>query len=184
MVGFMILALAAGPGGMPAHDVPIVHPRVGVARAVPADEILKSPERRIRAMDQRVARLLSDGVRRSTTFAALVSALQGTDVIVYIEANNHLPARLGGRLLLQAVTERERYVRVQVRAALPPNQAIEVIAHELQHAIEVAQNPSVVDEKGLLDLYQRIGYLSFEDRGFDTRAAKRTGEIVRQELRG
>ena len=47
--------------------------------------LLNSPERRVRATDPRLHSLLAEGLNRSRTFASLVTALNRTDVIVYIE---------------------------------------------------------------------------------------------------
>jgi len=185
MVGCLTFtfALAAMGGGPPSHDARAVHPvREAVASPAVAD-LLTGDSRRIRAMDSRTRHLLQEGVRRSRTFAALVTAIHRTDVIVYVQAMEALPSKIGGRLLLQAVTPHERYLRVQIRRSLRLNEAIEVMAHELQHALEVAGEPSVLDEAGLVALYRRIGYATSGEHWFDTLAARRTGEQVRVELR-
>lgn len=184
MVWFLALVLTGLAGSTSAHDTRRLGPAIDTARPAPAVAQLASDTRRVRAMDERAAQLLDAGVHRSPTFAGLVTALHDTDVIVYIETTDRLPATMGGRLLLQAVTPHERYVRVQVRARLRQNEGIEVMAHELRHALEVATEASVIDEAGFVALYERIGYRSRAHRGFDTDAARRTGETVRQELRG
>ena len=48
--------------------------------------LLNSPERRVRATDARLRSLLAEGLHRSRTFASLVTALNRSDVIVYIES--------------------------------------------------------------------------------------------------
>jgi hypothetical protein len=179
-----VLLVLAAVASDPSHSAP-AHDRVVAASAADsAAALLRSEFRRVRAVDGQATRLLAEGVRRSPTFASLISAIQLTDVIVYVESRNNLPAKMGGRLVLQAVTARERYVRVHVRANLRSSEGIEVVAHELRHVLEIAAEPSVVDEAGLVALYERIGYPSLVDRGYDTDAAKRTGRAVRRELRG
>jgi hypothetical protein len=65
-------------------------------------------------------------------------------------------------------------------------QLIALIGHELQHAVEIADAPSVVDSRSLRMEYQRIGYLTRRFRGprlsFDTRAANDIGHRVLREI--
>jgi hypothetical protein len=178
------VSFAAAPAATPAERAP--------RAATPArldDALLHGEARRVRAMDGRVQNLLSAGVRRSPAFAGLLTALQETDVIVYVEATMNMPSDVTGRLLLQAVTPSERYLRIQYRATLPGDRAIEVVAHELRHALEIAEERSVTDSTGLGALYQRIGHRSTlahapARKGYETLAALQTGDIVRTELSG
>jgi hypothetical protein len=178
------VSFAAAPAATPAERAP--------RAATPArldDALLHGEARRVRAMDGRVQNLLSAGVRRSPAFAGLLTALQETDVIVYVEATMNMPSDVTGRLLLQAVTPSERYLRIQYRATLLGDRAIEVVAHELRHALEIAEERSVTDSTGLGALYQRIGHRSTlahapARKGYETLAALQTGDIVRTELSG
>lgn len=182
MVCLLTLALASFAGSTPAATAPCC-PRIADApHHATAVALLAADTRRIRAMGRRMDRLLADGVRRSTTFADLVTAIHATDVIVYVEPMFDFPPEMAGRLLLQAVTTTGRYLRVQVRATLPGDQTIAVIAHELRHALEVAGDASVVDEPGLIALYRRIGHVNPRTRGYDTDAATLAGLVVRDEL--
>lgn len=180
----LVLALAGPDGSTPA--APAAHdPRVvTLPPAAVAAAIFRAEARRIRTMDARITKLLADGVQRSSTFATMVAALQESDVIVYIELKPRLSSKLAARLLLQGVAGGQRYLRVQVRPNLPNDQMIAIIAHELRHALEVAADASVVDQAGLLSLYERIGYRTASTGGYDTEAARRAGETVHLELRG
>jgi hypothetical protein len=179
LLPLVIISLTADPSTPVAHD-----PIVTTTPPPPATALLRAESRRVRAMDPRAERLLAEGMRRSRTFASLMSSVQKTDVIVYVEVTRQLPARIGGRLLFQALTQHERYLRVQILESLRPHQAIEVLAHELRHVLEVADEPSVVDEAGLAALYRRIGYPSVGHGGYDTNAARLTSHVVRRELGG
>lgn len=185
MVWLLALTLA-GPAGSTSAMHADYDPALVVAGSpvLTAAAILASETRRTRSMERRIMRLLSDGARRSTTFAAIVTAVQKTDVVVYIETRYRLPSKTAGRLLLQGVAGGQRYLRVQIRPNMPDDQTIAIIAHELRHALEVAAEASVVDQAGLASLYQRIGYPSSEVRGYDTEAARRAGDRVHAELRG
>lgn len=152
------------------------------AAQLPQD-LLLSRWRRVRSAEPRIRDLLIDGVRRSRTFAELIVQVQRSDVIVYIEFHK-LPLETTGRLLLQAMAGRVRYLRVQIRAGMPWDETIAVIAHELRHALEVAAEPDVVDVPALEGLYRRIGFETQVHLGFDTDAVRETGRRVRAELRG
>jgi len=192
MIWLLTLALA-GPLPAPApngdsnahapHTI-VPAPLTGAPRSLSAEALLRAEHRQIRGMDRRVDALVAEGIRRSATFSRLVSDLHETDVIVYVESTFNLPATQAGRLLLQAATGARRYLRVQVRATLQKDQVLAVLAHELRHALEVAADPSVIDEQALVALYTRIGHVSAETKGYDTQAAKDAGEQVREELLG
>ena len=60
-----------------------------------------------------------------------------------------------------------------------------IVGHELQHAVEIASAPNVVDDQSFKRLFTRIGYsgcLSARGEQFETTAALETGERVREEF--
>ena len=179
MLWLLSLALTpalAGPPAPTAMDrAPADHPAMAM---------LASPERRVRSTDARITRLIAEGVQRSRTFASIVEALGRTDVIVYIQPSRDLPTTISGRLLLLPAVGQFRYLRVQVRANLTARELIALIGHELQHALEVAEDRSVRDTPALVSLYQRIGRPLRGSHSFDTAAAEATGRQVREELVG
>ena len=153
---------------------------------VPEDhDLLSAPDRRVRSADRRIVGLLATGMERSPTFAHLVRALNATDVIVYIEPTRLLPRTLAGRLLLLPRAGEHRYLRIQVRTDLPRSELIALIGHELRHALEVAADPTVRDDRAMLALYQRIGRATPGTlHAFDTEEAQVAGRRVRFELVG
>jgi hypothetical protein len=147
-----------------------------------AQDLLAAESRRIRSSEKRLNMLLADGVRRSRSFADLVARLHNTDVIVYVETSHDLTSDTLGRILMQTIAGGQRYLRIQVRAMMPGDHVIAVLAHELHHALEVAGDKSVVDELSLAGLYRRIGHSSYGVRGFDSDGARAAGIRVRDEL--
>src|SRR5262249_51318219 len=141
-----------------------------------------SPERHVRATHPRIQSLLTEGFTRSRTFAAMLSALGDTDVIVYIETTLSLPKDTMGRLTMVPVPGKYRYLRVQIRADLPTSEAISLIGHEMQHAVEIAREGQVRDAVGMIKLYERIGHSSGGEHNYDTSAAQDTGRRIRREL--
>jgi hypothetical protein len=75
-------------------------------------------------------------------------------------------------------------VRVRVTLwSLTLGEAIPWFAHELQHAIEVAQAPEVTDARSLAQLYRRIGWEGQAGR-FESNRARAIGNLVRNQLAG
>ena len=149
-----------------------------------AHAVMTSPTRHVRGVDKRMRQAVEEGLRRSGTFASLVLALDRTDVIVYIETAQGLPSHLSGRMLLAAGPEGLRYLRIQVAADPDVIELIALVGHELQHALEVANAPSVRDQKSLAALYEAIGHTGTRVHYYDTAAAQDAGRRVRTELRG
>ena len=140
-----------------------------------------SPTARVRGVTPAIAQLVTDATRRSPTFAALVAALEHSDVIVHIEDAPHLPQRTEGRLMFTVATGGVRYLRVQILRGMGPTHAISVIGHELQHAVEVAEHREVRDVASFVTLYERIGERGHRGQ-YDTAAARNAGHKVRNEL--
>jgi hypothetical protein len=156
---------------------------LGGARGVPppAAPVLDSNSRHVRSTDRTIGKLLRDGYRHSPTFAALLERLEQSDVYVYVEDVPRLAGALEGRLLVLPPSHGFRYVRIQLARRGAPNDWIAVLGHELRHAVEVADDPHVLDTDSLIALYRRIGI----DRGnneYDTLEAQETGKRVLKEL--
>jgi hypothetical protein len=139
-----------------------------------------APLARVRAAAA-ATKWLDDIVARSSTARGLIERLAATDVIVYIEvtASAQVPT---ARTKLVTVTPSARFLRIGISSLLPPNQVPALIAHELQHAVEIAESPEVRDDQGVRRLYERIGRLDRVDR-YETDAAVSIERAVRGELR-
>lgn len=146
--------------------------------------MVSAPTRHVRAVGGAMSSVLTEGIRRSETFAQLVLALDQSDVIVYIESGRKMPAAIAGRLFLVAGPEGHRYLRIQVTGHPQSKEIIALVGHELRHALEVAEFPAVRDEASLIALYERIGHRSSGAHQYDTIAAQDTGRQVRAELDG
>ena len=136
---------------------------------------------RVRGATPEMTRVIEQGIKRSSTFAALVAALNRTRVIVYVQESRELPGGVDGHLAVTNGRNRQRYLRAQVLSGLGLDDTIAIVGHELQHALEVAEHDEVTDAKSLGELYRRIGIQAPHGR-FDTAAAQATGKRVRVEL--
>jgi hypothetical protein len=135
----------------------------------------------VRTTDHRIRSLIEEAARRSVTFARLYSRLQETDIILFVEPSSELKKTLCGRLVFITATPLARYVRADIRADLARTEMISTIAHEMQHALEIASAPRVRDQSALAGLYQHIG-LGEYPRMFDTELAQEVARQVRREL--
>ena len=178
-----ILALLAvtfpGPaeGGKANHNAVRVKPT--------AAELLNSPTRNVRATSVEAQDLLARGVARSQTFSRLMAALDGSDVIVYVEVTRTLPSAVAGRLLFATtVPQGPRYLRVQITSDGTTSVRIAALGHELQHAVEVSTAPEVRCENSLAKFYERIGTEGAIPRSYDTLAAQVAGRQVLIEVQG
>ena len=142
---------------------------------------LDSPNRHVRTQDRSIRLLLKRGFTHSATFARLMTRLEESDIIVYVEEVPRLPGALEGRMMMLTAAHGRRYVRIQLALRGATDDAIAVLGHELQHAVEVAQETGVIDQATLAALYRRIGTRGGPEV-YDTWAAQDVGRIVRREL--
>jgi hypothetical protein len=152
--------------------------------SIAAEPITDTPRRPpIRSTDRRLRALLEEGLRLSPTLRGLVARLHASDVVVYVRCDG--PSGADGRLTFLSKAGGYRYVVVRM-ARFPRTQQIALMAHELQHAVEIADTPDIVDGPSLVREYTRIGYENpwsqLPGVSFDTRAAVRAGEQVLKEL--
>ena len=183
MTWFLTFTLAAALAG-PANDSKTPLSVAAPSLAEMAANLLTADNRRLRAATPRITTVITEGIRRSRTFASLVADLHQTNVIVYVETSMGLPNDVAGRILFASAAGDQRYLRVQVRATLNRDAMISVIAHEMRHALEVAAEQSVVTEKTLEEFYRRVGDATHAGGGYDTEAARAAQRIVRSELIG
>jgi hypothetical protein len=117
---------------------------------------------------------------RSATFRTLVVRVDASDGIVYVEPGT---CRTGPRACLLRVTPggANRFFRVHVQTNRPEWDLIGAIAHELWHVIEVLGDRSVRNSAAMHLFYERQGLRT--SSGFETKAAIRTGDQVRREVR-
>src|SRR5436190_13344063 len=71
--------------------------------SIPYAALLTDPLRRVRTTDPLVRSLMVEGMRRSVTFGELVTAMNASDVIVYIQRVSRLPPTIAGQLMIVPV---------------------------------------------------------------------------------
>ena len=77
---------------------------------------------------------------------------------------------------------RFRYLRISLNPANTRRQMITMIGHELQHAVEIAGEPTVRSKRDLEKYYERIGIGGRAGDTWDTEAARHAGRRVDREV--
>jgi hypothetical protein len=135
---------------------------------------------RVRSSMPRIVALLSEASMRSRTFRGLVSSIERTDGIVYVEPGR---CRHGVRACLSlSITAAGgfRILRVLIDAAGDVFELMATIGHELRHALEILTEPTVRTTEQAYLFYAREAATNRE--AFETAAAIRAGLTVEQEL--
>jgi len=144
-----------------------------------------APVHHVRASDAKVAALLNAGMSHSTTFREIVDTLDRSDVVVYVESKTDRQA-LGGYLKHSVVAAGEyRYLQIAIEARGSERRLVSLLAHELQHAVEVSQHKDVRDARAMEQLFNSLA-IKFGCDGStctETQAAKDVEATVNAELK-
>jgi len=139
----------------------------------------------IRILDPILKELFDHGVGQSPTFRALIEKVEATPILVFVEADIRMPARIGARLSFVTSVNGLRYVRVHVDCTLSPRRQIALLAHELQHALEIGERTDILDVEDMESLYENIGFESLDNgshKSFETEAAIAVQHAVDDEI--
>jgi len=145
------------------------------------------PLPRIRILDPVLKSLFEHGTTQSPTLRALVEKVEAASILVFVEGGIQMPDRIGARLNFVTSINGVRYVRVDIDCTLPPRRQVALLAHELQHALEIADRSDIQDVEAMESLYEDIGFQTFEHgrhKSFETEAARAAQEAVDEELGG
>ena len=137
----------------------------------------------LRPIDAQMRGLVQAGREQSPSFSALADRLAATDVVVYIKCAPLRP-HVHGELIFLGAAGGVRYVMVRVAPHLTTQRKIAILGHELQHALEIAERPEIVDSTTLARAYEQFGYTRRTGSrvDFDTAAAIGTGNTIWREV--
>ena len=126
---------------------------------------------------------LETGVAHSELFRELVDRIDASDVVVHLLYDPDPTPGVAGHLTFAASAGGVRYVRIAIAPRLGGYDLLAILGHELQHAVEIADAPSVVDQASMAAFYATVGERRATDRGttFDTAAAVAAGARIRRE---
>ena len=132
----------------------------------------------VRGLDHRAALLLDDGRTRSATFRRLCDTLEQSDVIVLVKTGT---LKTPAQTMFVSAKPGARFVRITLALPEMDDVLLAWLAHELQHAVEIASAPEVVNGQTMFDFFCRYGQL-IPSRGPCTREAQRIRNAVAYEL--
>jgi len=148
-----------------------------------ADRAAAADFTHVRSEDAFVRELLRAGYERSLTFKALVDEIESGQVIVYIDRVVTLSRGMEGALLHVAAGSSEiRFLRIVIKTSLAGDYAIGVLAHELQHVVEV-QRARLTDGNSIANMFAALDADLPADAKFETPEARAITERVVKELR-
>jgi len=153
---------------------------LSAAAARAGDDVL-----RLNSDDPFLIAMVERGLRGSETFRDLYRRLEQADVIVHLR-RGPTGDRASGYNQFVAAVGGFRFVRIILAVDQANDDAVALLGHELQHAVELAGDSQVTDRQAYEELYERIGNRScVSQRGdcFDTPEAALVGRSVRAELK-
>jgi len=172
---------------------PVSKPRAAIARGIVATVCgivwplaAQSPHAHVRSLERHLHKLILKAIVRSASFGRLVQRLDAANVIVYLTCSRIDARPPAPRLSFLTQAGTWRYLVVHLRCPTPDDPQIVTLAHELRHAVEIADARDVVDQRSMLGYYLRIGhevpYGTERIRAFDTASACIMEAVVRREL--
>jgi hypothetical protein len=158
VVGVVLAAIAAaGEVPMTAQDAPCLRPESAAVRA-----------------------LMTRGIERSSTFRDLTNRLSGADVVVYVRFSRCL-GNLPGCLMWASAAPGLRRVLIKLDPfGRSPNELTALLAHELQHALEVADAPEIRNLASFQTAFAGRGWKGAH--GYETAQAREITNRVAKEL--
>jgi hypothetical protein len=147
--------------------------------------------RHVRPRNATAALLLRFGHEKSARFREIVRTLEQSNVMVYVEVREDSDYPVSGGLTFLGEAHGTRWVRAMVDSGTPSHvrtcqdivRLTAILGHELQHALEAAQAPTL-QSVGEFERYFRSIGVDEKPRVLDTLAARQTGKLVADELRG
>jgi len=134
----------------------------------------------VRPESTAIGALIESGMARSATFRDLKTRLDNTDVIVYVRFSrcpSGIPACLAW--ITAGAGSRRLLIRID-RFDSSPDRLTALLAHELQHANEVAAAPDITDLASFERSFASLGWN--DGTGFETEQAQNTTRSVAAEL--
>lgn len=136
----------------------------------------------VRSSSSAIRLLCQEAQEQSVLFTALVKEVNASDVVVYIEPYTRLSTGLAGAVNFDVVTRGGvRYVRVLVSPLGARERRMGIIAHELQHIVEIAHAPEATDVRTVEQLFRRIGFAR-SGHSYETTQAQSIESLVLAEI--
>jgi hypothetical protein len=175
--------LAVGAFAMALTCLPAMPSATDAAPAAPESS---THDAHIRTSDRGLQAALDDGLAHSQAFQALVAHLEASDVVVFL-AYDRKPGDIASRVSFVSMAGGRRYLLIGMRTRLPRVRQVSILAHELQHAVEIADAPWVTSTASMARYYADLKYAGIVDASqqhrFESRAAIDAENLVAREMR-
>ena len=138
---------------------------------------------RVRSTDSAIAMQIELAATRSLTFRNLVSLIQASDGMVYVEPGECGHGTRACLKMWMQASGSTRFLRVVVSRPRGGSDMdfMSSIGHELQHSVEALSEPATVNGLGLFNFFNRMAMHG--NNRFETVEAIHAGDAVRRELR-
>jgi hypothetical protein len=136
---------------------------------------------RVRGSSPAISQAIEQAFDRSATFRDLVAAINSTDGIVYVHHGQCGRNVLACLLLTVTQAGPNRILHIRVDPRRTGRDLMVSIGHELKHAVELLDEPRVVDSNTAHNFYQRSA--AIERYNFETQAAIEIELKVDKDLR-
>lgn len=136
----------------------------------------------VRGSDPLVRAWIANGAAESRTLRGLLAKLAASDIIVHLELVDRIASGGVGQLFFVTTAPTVRYLRIEIVRAGSGADTIALIAHELQHAVEIAGEPRVRDSASMSTFYLGMRDNAAGPGHYDSAAARMTESIVRNEV--
>ena len=138
---------------------------------------------RVRSESARIAETIARGREGSATFRRLVENIEATDGLVFVDEGVCAGGVRACLRLSVTVAGPSRLLRIVVNLRKAPGcEAIEMIGHELQHAIELLRNPGIRSDIQAYNFFYGVARTS--SSRFETEAAMQAGIAIGREACG
>jgi hypothetical protein len=169
------------------RSLPIAGAAVLLVAALASAETPAGAAPHVRALTPEGRALVEELADRSATVRGLIDRLQTSNVIVYVRHQTLEDGGLDGRTGLLGASPTHRFLVVELACGRSYLTQLVTLAHELRHAVEIAEAGDVFDVRTLAAHYERIGQRMSRSVGrqtFETRGAADAAAQVRRELLG
>jgi hypothetical protein len=138
---------------------------------------------RVRSEDPALSALVSEASRRSISFRRLVTAIEATDGLVYVESGHCSHDGLACLPLSVTLAGPYRLLHIVIdRRSQNDEEVMASIGHELQHAIELLGERRIKSGAAIYHFYRGSGRGYMIGDAFETNAAIAAGDAVRTEV--
>jgi hypothetical protein len=139
----------------------------------------------VRALDPASAALIKDAQQRSATVRDLFKKLQTSDIVAYVRIAPSPEGTPEAGFTFVGMSKAARFVMASISGEAAADRRIELLAHELQHAVDLAGVAWVTSSTQLRRYMNLNGWRDADTGvGYETASACRTERQVRKELHG